>query len=114
MLADIFANAPIQLDELLVAGRNDAILSSLDEIDDFGELGLQFICHESETSFGQGFCGAGCEESCWLALSTFCYKHQDRKYLHLLSTIWTDSTVFLPVFSQISSKMNCKALTNAF
>jgi hypothetical protein len=49
-LADIFANAPIQLDEFLVAGRNDAILSSFDKGKDFGELGLQFIYHWSPTS----------------------------------------------------------------
>jgi hypothetical protein len=39
MLADIFANALIQLDEFFVTGRNDPILSSFDEIENFGELG---------------------------------------------------------------------------
>jgi hypothetical protein len=35
--------------KFFVAGRNDAILSSFDEIEDFGELWLQFICHDFES-----------------------------------------------------------------
>jgi hypothetical protein len=49
--ADVFSDTPIQFDEFLVAGSNDVILSGLDEYKDFGELGLQFICHEAETNF---------------------------------------------------------------
>jgi hypothetical protein len=41
--------------EFLVAGRYDAILSSFDEIEDFGELGLQFICHWLPTSLRVDF-----------------------------------------------------------
>jgi hypothetical protein len=45
VFADIFTDAPIQFDQFLVAGSNDVVLSGLDEGKDFGELGLQFICH---------------------------------------------------------------------
>jgi hypothetical protein len=49
--ADVFTDAPIQFDQFLVAGSNDIILSGLDEGEDFGELGLQFIFHDAETNF---------------------------------------------------------------
>jgi hypothetical protein len=37
---------PIKLDQFLVGGGNDAALHGFDQRQDFGELGLQFICHK--------------------------------------------------------------------
>jgi hypothetical protein len=45
-IADVLTDRPVELDQFLVGGGNDATLRGLDQRQNFGELGLQFICHK--------------------------------------------------------------------
>ncbi len=42
-IADVLPDLPVELDQFLVGGGNDSILRGLDQRQDFGELGLEFI-----------------------------------------------------------------------
>jgi hypothetical protein len=46
LIADVLPDRPIKLDQFLVGGGNDATLRGLGQRQNFGELGLQFICHK--------------------------------------------------------------------
>jgi hypothetical protein len=43
--ADVLSDRPVELDQFLVGGGNDPILSGFDQRQDFGELGLESIGH---------------------------------------------------------------------
>jgi hypothetical protein len=44
-IADVLTNRPVELDQFLVGGGDDAVLGGLDQGQDFGELGLEIGCH---------------------------------------------------------------------
>jgi hypothetical protein len=44
-IADVSADQPVKLIQLLIGGGNGAVLRSLDQRQNFGELGLEVICH---------------------------------------------------------------------
>jgi hypothetical protein len=44
-IADVLADRPVKLNQLLIGGGDDTVLRSLDQRQNFGELGLEVICH---------------------------------------------------------------------